>query len=238
MRQFEKKKNRDKLATMLILSFCVIALTSIFTIKASIDKVAKSAENIPVTKEVPSENEKHKDKDEKETAKPKTNETTSSKTDSNVSTTAQIVDSEKEAPNSGTFVAPMDMVSAKVLKEYSMDMVIYNKTLDQYMTHPGLDISGEENANVLAVTDGLITGVYKDDSYGVTIELTCDNGYTVRYCNLATDKLIEKGDRVKQSQVISTIGKSGLFESADKTHVHIEIQKDGNLVDPAKVLPL
>ena len=50
MRQVEKKKGKDKVAAALVLCFCLIALTSIFTIKASIDKISESAGDVPVTK--------------------------------------------------------------------------------------------------------------------------------------------------------------------------------------------
>ena len=41
--KMDKKKKKDKVAALLMLCFCLIALTSVFTIKASIDKVAESA---------------------------------------------------------------------------------------------------------------------------------------------------------------------------------------------------
>ena len=39
MRQAQKKKEKDKVAIVLMLAFCVIALTSIFTVKSNIDKI-------------------------------------------------------------------------------------------------------------------------------------------------------------------------------------------------------
>ena len=39
MRQAQKKKEKDRVAIALVLAFCVIALTSIFTIKSNIDKI-------------------------------------------------------------------------------------------------------------------------------------------------------------------------------------------------------
>ena len=44
MRQVQKKKEKDKVAIVLMLAFCIIALTSIFTVKANIDKVNKTME--------------------------------------------------------------------------------------------------------------------------------------------------------------------------------------------------
>ena len=128
------------------------------------------------------------------------------------------------------------MSTAKISKEYSMDMVIYNLTLDQYMTHPGLDFEAPQGSGVKAVADGTITEVYTDDAYGITIEITHQGGYISRYCNLATDKLCEKGDTVKKGQVISNIGKSALYESMDKAHLHFELLKNGKVCDPTKVI--
>ena len=49
MRQAQKKKEKDRVAIALVLAFCVIALTSIFTIKSNIDKINGSAGNpVPV----------------------------------------------------------------------------------------------------------------------------------------------------------------------------------------------
>ena len=48
MRQAQRKKEKDKVAIALMLAFCVIALTSIFTIKSNIDKINGSAQQNPL----------------------------------------------------------------------------------------------------------------------------------------------------------------------------------------------
>lgn len=227
MRQIEKKKGKDKVAAALMLSFCLIALVSIFTIKSSIDKISQSAEDVPVTTETPTE--------QKEEAE-KQSEGSASKDSAAASSEIPTVDSKKKENKGGNFVNPMDMVTAKIVKDYSMDMVVYNLTLDQYMTHPGIDFEAPVGSGVKAAADGTITNIYTDDAYGITIEITHPGGYISRYCNLATDKLCEKGDTVKQNQVISNIGKSALYESMDKAHLHFELLKNGKLCDPAKLL--
>ena len=57
-------------------------------------------------------------------------------------------------------------------KDYSMDMVVYNLTLDQYMTHPGIDLEAPSGSSVKAIADGTITDIYEDDAYGTTIEIS------------------------------------------------------------------
>ena len=229
MRQAEKKKGKDKVAAVLMLCFCLIALVSIFTIKSSIDKIAKSAGDVPTATETPT--------------KPQLDEQTDSPTEealdeneNSEETASNIPTVEKQTKKKTSFASPIDMSTAKISKEYSMDMVIYNLTLDQYMTHPGLDFEAPQGSGVKAVADGTITEVYTDDAYGITIEITHQGGYISRYCNLATDKLCEKGDTVKKGQVISNIGKSALYESMDKAHLHFELLKNGKVCDPTKVI--
>ena len=55
MRQAQKKREKDKVQVALILAFCVIALTSIFTIKSNIDKINGSNTNLPVSEKVHTE---------------------------------------------------------------------------------------------------------------------------------------------------------------------------------------
>lgn len=230
MRQAEKKKGKDKVAAVLMLCFCVIALTSIFTIKASIDKISQNTPDVPVTTETPTE--QTSDAEQPETEKPDEEPAETS------SAEIPTVDSREQTVEKSSFITPVDMATAKVSKEYSMDMVIYNLTLDQYMTHPGIDFEAPAGSGVKAVADGTVTDIYNDDAYGITIEITHKDGYISRYCCLSTDKMAEKGDTVKKGQIISNVGKSALYESMDKTHLHFELLKNGKLQDPSKLLPL
>lgn len=223
MRQVKEKKRKDKVAAVLMLSFCLIALTSIFTIKASINKISNSAPDVPVTKKTTTDQDEKKDDKAKEKAE-------------EVAAKVPTVDSQKNTPAKSTFVAPVDLSKSKVSKEYSMDMVIYNITLDQYMTHPGMDIEAAEGTNVMAIAPGTITDMYGDDAYGTTIEITHANGYISKYCNLSTSRLVEKGDTVKQGQVISSVGRSALYESMEPNHLHLEITKNGKLINPSTLI--
>lgn len=228
MRQAEKKKGKDKTPAALMLCFCLIALVSVFTIKASIDKISESAPDVPAATKTQTEPEKEKEEDKPEAPANEDAEEVSGK--------IPTVDSRDSKPEKSLFISPMDQTAAKIVKKYSMDMVIYNLTLDQYMTHPGIDFEAPQGTAVKAAAKGTITDIYEDDAYGITIEITHSGGYISRYCNLETDKLCEKGDTVKQGQVISNVGKSALYESLDKAHLHFELLKNGKHCDPASVI--
>lgn len=231
MRQVEKKKEKDKIAIVLMLCFCVVALTSIFTIKSNIDKISDNQKNVAVSEGTATGDEKEKNvKNSGENSKD-----VASQASSRVPT---VVSEGANNPSSGsiTFAKPIQEENAKLLKEYSMDMVIYSVTLDQYMTHRGMDIAAPEDTRVKAIAAGTVTNVYTDDGYGLTIEITHDNGYISKYSNLSTDKMVEKGDVVTAGQTISGVDRTGLFESMEPAHLHLELMKSGKYIDPSKFI--
>ena len=239
MRHTDRKKEKDKVAAMIMLCFCVIALTSIFTIKASIDKVSKSVGDLPVTQNTatePLEEDLTDQPEEPDTTAEADNPEKGAADEAVEETTAgsAIVDSLDAPQNAVEYLCPMDMEIASVTKDFSMDMVVYNTTLDQYMTHPGIDIEGPAGSGVKAIADGTITDTYLDDAYGITIEITHANGLISVYRNLESDQLVEKGDTVTKGQHIANVGQSALYESMEKCHLHFEVYQDGELANPAE----
>ena len=143
MRQSEKKKEKNKIAIVLMLCFSVMALTSIFTIKSGIDKINQSVPDLPVSEETKSE-----DSGEVTSTTPAQDNTTQS---SQVSSSIPTVDSLEPDIIPHTFVFPVNEPNAKITNPYSMDKLIYSVTLDQYMTHSGVDIEAPEDTQVLAI---------------------------------------------------------------------------------------
>lgn len=237
MRQAQNKKGKDKVALALILAFCVVALTSIFTIKANIDKINDSNTGLPVSEKVQSEEPEKKDGELK---------TDLSEQSDTVSAKLPVVDS-KAKPDAGTaeapenakpFSNPVKYDEAALTNEYAMDHLIYSVTLDQYMTHCGIDIEAPEDTQVIAMASGTVTAVYNDDRYGSSIEITHSdsNGFISVYSNLSTNEMVEVGDSVNAGQIIGGVGSSGLFESLEPAHLHLELLKDGIYVNPQEYI--
>lgn len=207
MREEGRKKNRAAVA--ITLCFCVMALTSLFAVKASLEKIQHSA-NISGTTG------------------------SAEKIDENAEAAVRtpVVDSQ-DNNNSGTqakkYIMPLD---GKVQLKYAMDSLVYSKTLDQYMTHPGVDISAKMSTKVAAVADGTVTKVYKDDRYGMTVQITHKDGCISTYSNLSAQGIAEVGDEVTQGQTIGCVGDTAMFESLDESHLHFEMSKNGEPVDP------
>ncbi len=236
MRQAQRKKEKDKVAIALMLAFCVIALTSIFTIKSNIDKINGSAQQnpLPVSEQARTQTPQPQAKaaqtvDEKDAAdSPKTADTASAK----VPTVDSAQKSDAQKPEAQTLIKPIKGSDYTVTNPYAMDHLLYSVTLDQYMTHCGVDIEADADTQVLAAAAGTVTAVYTDDRYGVSVEITHPNDMVTIYSNLSNDEMVEVGDTVKQGQIIGGIGATGLFESLEPPHLHFEMLQDGVYVDP------
>lgn len=218
MRQAQKKKEKDKVAIVLMLAFCIIALTSIFTVKANIDKVNKT-KDVPVSENAGTE-------------EPSDSGSQKSDPASQVSGKVPTVDSLDSEPAVSAFQFPVKHENAQVTNPYSMDKLIYSVTLDQYMTHCGVDIEAPEDAQVVAIADGTVTAVYEDDRYGTSIEITHPGDIVSVYSNLSTAEMVETGDVVSGGQIIGGVGSTGLFESLEPAHLHFEMLKGGAYVNP------
>ena len=224
MRQAERKKGKDKIAITLMLCFCVIALTSIFAIRSNINKINGSGTDLPVSDQSPAV----KSEDTEVPAEDEPAEDTAVQIPS--------VDSQQDAGPAYRFQSPVSEVGATVSNEFSMDTLIYSVTLDQYMTHSGVDIETSADAQVLAISDGIVTAVYHDDRYGNTVEINHGDQYTAVYANLSDASMTEVGDEVTAGQIIGGVGSTGLFESLEPAHLHLELQYQGNLVDPMEYI--
>ncbi len=232
MRQAQKSKEKDKIAIVLMLCFCVIALTSIFTVKANIDKINDNAPDMQVSENAKTETTKNNND------LPITQAETSSDMDESAqaATNVPTVDSLEGAGSQSDFVMPVNHEGVKLRNAFAMDSLIYSVTLDQYMTHCGIDVEAPEDSQVVAVAEGTVTSVYKDDRFGTSIEITHPNNLITIYSNLSTDEMVEVGDVVNKGQIIGGVGSSGLFESLEPAHLHFEVIKDGAYVDPCNYI--
>ena len=118
-------------------------------------------------------------------------------------------------------------------KEYAKDNLIYSETLEEWVTHYGIDIKADKTTVVKASAGGTIKSIKNDPRYGITVTIEHDNGYQSVYANLLTAEFVKEGEKVEQGQTIGTVGNTATFEIADDPHLHFEILKDGEYVDPS-----
>ena len=128
-------------------------------------------------------------------------------------------------------------VKGDVLRGMSVDALAYDQTMGDWRTHAGLDIAAEEGFSVLCVSDGVVSEIVEDDLMGVTVVVEHPDGLVSSYSNLAQEPAVSVGQEVDTGTVLGTVGVTAIAESAMATHLHLEMTKDGEAVDPTAYLP-
>ena len=146
---------------------------------------------------------------------PQTNENTEQ---NNANTTSEI-----------QFIFP---VEGEVIKEFAKDNLIYSETLEEWITHTGIDIKAYRTTVVKATADGTVKSIKNDPRYGLTVTIEHNDGYTSVYSSLLSAEFVKEGETVTQGQTIGTVGNSAVFEVAEDNHLHFELLKDGSNINP------
>lgn len=127
------------------------------------------------------------------------------------------------------FIIP---VEGETIRSFAKDTLIYSETLDEWITHLGIDIKAERTTVVKASEKGKIIAIKNDPRYGLTVIIEHQNGFKTIYSNLLTTEFVSEGEEVEKGQSIGTVGNSASFEICDEPHLHFEILKDDVNVDP------
>ncbi|MNP38872.1 Stage II sporulation protein Q [compost metagenome] len=80
---------------------------------------------------------------------------------------------------------------------------------------------------------GTVEKIYDDSFYGTTVIIDHGQGYKSLYANLDKDVSVKVKQVVKKSDVIGKIGNTAIGEIKDDSHVHVQIFKDGVVIDPS-----
>jgi len=131
------------------------------------------------------------------------------------------------------FIKP---VQGEVLNKFAKDNLIYSKTLCEWITHLGIDIKADKTSVVQASEEGTVKSIKTDPRYGLTVVISHANGFETVYSNLLTAEFVVEGENVGKGQTIGTIGNSSSFESGEEYHLHFEMIKDGEYVDPERYI--
>ena len=99
----------------------------------------------------------------------------------------------KEENNTVNFIFP---VEGDVIKEYAKDNLIYSETLEEWITHSGIDIKADRAAIVKATADGTVKSIKNDPRYGLTVTIEHNDGYVSSYSSLLTAEFVKEGEKV------------------------------------------
>lgn len=128
-----------------------------------------------------------------------------------------------------------------IFEEYTIDIgysdaeLVFNPTQGHWATHQGVDLIAEAGTAVKCSFDGTVKTVTDDSFHGTTVVISHDGGYETTY-KLLDEVSLKVGDKVAEGDTIGTVSGDALAEMAQGAHLHLELSKDGVLVDPTSYM--
>jgi len=99
--------------------------------------------------------------------------------------------------------------------------------------HKGVDIAAPQGTSVYSAAEGEIVRIgHQPEGYGNFIEMRHPNGMTTMYAHLSRID-VASGDRVLAGERIGLVGSTGYSTGP---HLHFEVRRGGDQVNPARVV--
>lgn len=98
--------------------------------------------------------------------------------------------------------------------------------------HSGIDYAAPSGTKVFAAGAGTVTFVGQISGYGNVVEITHGNGLVTRYGHLSSF-IAKEGQKVQTGTPIARVGSTG---RSTGPHLHFEVRRTDNAVDPARYL--
>lgn len=118
---------------------------------------------------------------------------------------------------------------------FSGDTLCYDSVMEDFRTHNGVDIVAAADSDVIASADGIIEEVY-DGNLGKTVTINHSNGFKTLYANLDDIENIQIGTEIKKGDFLAHVGTYAFGENTTEPHIHFEILRDGEYVNPEDFL--
>lgn len=103
---------------------------------------------------------------------------------------------------------------------------------DSFTFHKGIDLNAKLNQKIFATANGVVVNARFSDTYGYYVKIKHSYHYHSLYAHL-NFILVNVGDTIKKNDVIGLAGNTGL--STDN-HLHYEIHKENEHLDPEKFI--
>ncbi|WP_165362095.1 M23 family metallopeptidase [Qipengyuania thermophila] len=97
--------------------------------------------------------------------------------------------------------------------------------------HGGIDFAAPTGTPIRAVSEGRVTGAGRMGGCGIAVVLDHPGALSSRYCHMSR-MAVRHGERVTRGQIIGYVGSTGMSTGP---HLHFEIYRGGQLINPQQV---
>ncbi len=109
----------------------------------------------------------------------------------------------------------------------------FHPVLKRWRAHKGIDYAADAGTPIMATGDGVVIHRAPKGSFGNAVEIRHPNGIVTRYAHLSNFRRgVNLGTRVRQGEIIGYVGMTGL---ASGPHLHYEMLRSGQQMDPLSV---
>jgi len=136
-----------------------------------------------------------------------------------------------EADRMPPMILPLDNISYPQVGATKGQKI--NPFYKAYVQHNGLDLIAPQESPVHATADGVVIDVtHSSKGMGNTVTLQHPGGYRTVYAHLS-DISVKKDQKLAKGQVLGSVGMSG---NSYAPHLHYEVIKDGERMDPVNYI--
>lgn len=108
----------------------------------------------------------------------------------------------------------------------------FHPVLNKWRAHKGVDFAAPVGTPVKVTSDGIVSSFGRQNGYGNVVTINHQGRYTTVYGHLSRFARLQRGQRVKQGDVIGYVGMTGITSGP---HLHYEFKVDGMQRDPLRV---
>lgn len=126
-------------------------------------------------------------------------------------------------------------IKGKIIKEFSMDKLIYFPTLANYKTNPAIFIEAKEGDVVRSAHMGDVISIGENKEIGRFVEILIGNDYKLVYGQLKNIK-VKKGDRIDIDTIIGEIGEQSAYYTKEGNHLYFKVIQNEKPVNPLLLL--
>lgn len=130
------------------------------------------------------------------------------------------------------FVSPI--AGAVYTVEY--DVIYKNETLGWIYRHKAVDFDAAEGTDVCCMADGTVKEISYSEETGNIITVDHGDGLVTLYRFVEPMSTLKEGASVTKGQLIGKVASAYGIERRDGTHLHLEIELNGDPVDPTSYL--
>ncbi len=132
-------------------------------------------------------------------------------------------DDDKPTNTDNKYRLPLDTADMTCGYEFA-----YDKTLDRFAVHQGMDFEGKVGDKVYAALDGTVTKIVTDHVLNENyVTIKHKDGMTATYKYIDAKEGLKEGAAVKKGDVIGTLAAAGGMEMEQGAHLHFEMTADG-----------